>query len=878
MSNLDAALEALRQHFGFSGFREGQDEVIDAILAGEDALVVMPTGGGKSLCYQLPALMREGTTLVVSPLIALMKDQVDALDARDIPATFINSSLDFAEQTARLRAMRRGGYKLVYVAPERFRNERFVESLAEIDVALLAVDEAHCISEWGHDFRPDYRRLSAAAKRIGRPQIVALTATATPEVRADIAAQLELGDARHFIAGFDRPNLTLRVAHTSKEREKVRRAVEIVGDGSGSGIIYAATRKAVETVSTTLRAEGLRVRAYHAGLDDRSRSEAQDAFMGGAVDAIVATNAFGMGIDKRDIRFVVHYHLPGSIEAYYQEIGRAGRDGLPATCTLLFNYADTRFQQFFIDGSFPPPEFISDVYRAVVALGPGRHEMSARDLAARANLRNDMAVNSALAILERAGHIERAGGSDQYASVEFGEAPGETESDAARGGANASRVLSALTSPHPPRPGAIRQLNLSSLASTTGLSTAQVRRALEQLDGRGVLRYRPSYQEKGFSLVDASPAPALRVDRNELARRAAAEQRKLRRVTDYAYHRGCLRAYILSYFGDRKAAGVECGACSGCEGDAPPRRGARSAEAEDAGTLRVRGKRRGTELDAFILDSAPTGDALRERLRSASRDRALQQEREVLTDPEAVAAARAREPEPLDEARTTVVRKVLACVARARERFGKTVIAGVLRGSKAKNVVEPGLAELSTYGILSSMTQDELVSWCDALVDAGLLGLAPGAYPTLFLTPRGKAVMRGEEEARVNLRRFDLVASGLARSEPPPRKRAERAEPAEPTVDVTFALYRSGLSIDEIAERRSLSAITIENHVAELLEAGRLDDVSSLVELEQYRAVERAAREHGVERLKPIHDALGGAVRYREIRFVVADLKRKARE
>ncbi|MCC6744339.1 MAG: ATP-dependent DNA helicase RecQ, partial [Acidobacteria bacterium] len=329
MSDLGEARSVLERVFGFRDFREGQDDVVRAVLAGENALVVMPTGGGKSLCYQLPAIVREGTALVVSPLIALMKDQTDSLAERGIPATIINSTVTPGEIAKRLRAMRGGAFKLVYVAPERFRSERFVEAAADSSISLVAIDEAHCISEWGHDFRPDYRMLGASLNRIGSPQVLALTATATAEVRADIAKQLVLGDARHFIAGFDRPNLALRVVPTARERDKLTEAVALVREAGGTGIVYAATRKAVDSAAAQLASAGIRTVAYHAGLSDRARVAAQDAFRAGDVDAIVATNAFGMGIDKPDIRFVIHWHIPGSIEAYYQEIGRAGRDGLP---------------------------------------------------------------------------------------------------------------------------------------------------------------------------------------------------------------------------------------------------------------------------------------------------------------------------------------------------------------------------------------------------------------------------------------------------------------------------------------------------------------------------------------------------------------------
>src|SRR5918911_4054487 len=287
MATMEEALAALREHFGFEDFREGQREVISAILEGRDTVVVMPTGGGKSLCYQLPALMKEGATIVVSPLIALMKDQVDALLARNLPATFINSSITFEEQKERIRGVRQGLYKLVYVAPERFRSSHFVETLRGIPISLFAVDEAHCISQWGHDFRPDYLRLKGAIEEIGRPQITALTATATPYVRSDIIDQLNLREPRAFVSGFDRPNLSINVLHTQKEREKIAHIKRLASVyAGGSGIIYTSTRKAVEQVTARLRSADLNVVAYHAGMDDAERTRAQDEFMTGRAQMI----------------------------------------------------------------------------------------------------------------------------------------------------------------------------------------------------------------------------------------------------------------------------------------------------------------------------------------------------------------------------------------------------------------------------------------------------------------------------------------------------------------------------------------------------------------------------------------------------------------
>ena len=404
-------LSALRKHFGFDNFREGQREVIDAIISGEDAVVVMPTGSGKSLCYQLPAMMLGGATLVVSPLIALMKDQVDALQSRGLPATFINSSLGEREQWARIESLRNSEFKLVYVAPERFRSSRFVSALQSVKVSLFAVDEAHCISTWGHDFRPDYLRLKNVVKSLDEVQTLALTATATPYVRSDIIQQLGLAKPRTFVSGFDRPNLSIQVWHAETLREKLTRIVALAKKTDGSGIVYASTRKAVESVGYDLQQRGLSVSLYHAGMTDATRVRAQDDFMSGHNQVIVATNAFGMGIDKRDIRFVAHYQMPGSIEAYYQEIGRAGRDGFPSTCLLLFNYADKNTHDFFIEGSYPDLSLVQDVYDALVSTQLKRVELSSSEIAKGAGIRNELAVQSALYLLERAGHIQRVAGS-----------------------------------------------------------------------------------------------------------------------------------------------------------------------------------------------------------------------------------------------------------------------------------------------------------------------------------------------------------------------------------------------------------------------------------------------------------------------------------
>jgi ATP-dependent DNA helicase RecQ len=400
---------ALEKYFGFREFREPQGEVISEILNGQDVFVVMPTGGGKSLCYQLPAILLEGVTVVVSPLVALMKDQVDALAARGLSATLINSTISIGEQQQRIRRMRDGEFKLVYIAPERFRSRSFLQALGQITIGLFAIDEAHCISQWGHDFRPDYFRLGSVLEELGRPQVAAFTATATPEVRTDIVKRLGLENPSVFVAGFARPNLRFQVSETERESEKFNRLRELIRRHR-TGIVYCATRKRVDQVSQELKSWGIRVVSYHGGIDDAAREDAQNQFTQTNCDVAVATNAFGMGIDRADIRFVVHFEIPGSLGAYYQEAGRAGRDGEPAECELLFNYADTRIQDFFINGSNPSVELIRNVYLLLrnMANEQGEIERSIHDIAARVDHENnEMAVHAAITILDRHGVIDR---------------------------------------------------------------------------------------------------------------------------------------------------------------------------------------------------------------------------------------------------------------------------------------------------------------------------------------------------------------------------------------------------------------------------------------------------------------------------------------
>jgi ATP-dependent DNA helicase RecQ len=707
----EKALPLLESYFGYRSFRPGQEYAIRTVLQGENTMCVLPTGGGKSICYQIPALILPGTTIVISPLISLMKDQVDALLQAGIPATFINSSITYSESNERMRDALQGKYKLIYVAPERLESPEFIENLERMEIPLIAVDEAHCISQWGHDFRPSYRHIQKMVQRLPQnPIVMALTATATPKVREDICYLLNIEENHSIITGFERENLSFSVI---KGQDRFRYLMDYIKQNENeAGIIYAATRKNVDQLYDKLRKEKIHAARYHAGMGDAERNKEQERFLEDKATVMVATSAFGMGIDKSNIRYVVHYQLPKNMESYYQEAGRAGRDGLESECILLYSPQDVQIQRFLID----------------------------------------------------------------------------------------------------------------------------------QSSDRG---------------------------------RMAQELEKLQQMVDYCHTESCLQEFILKYFGEIDTD--TCGRCGNC------------------------------------LDSRTSIEVTRES------------------------------------------QIVLSCVIRMGQRFGKSITAQVLTGSRNKKVTELGFDRLSTYGMLRDRNAKEVSDFIEFLISQELIAIEQGAYPTLYVSAKGKDILLGKQQvfrretAQVKQVRKDdplfeilrsvrkniaetenvppfvifsdaalrdmcakqprsseafLEVSGVGENklkkyglefiqairdfaeanpeyksefeaEAPKSKKPAKKTPAGDSHLESLKLHQENLTVEEIAEKRELAVSTVESHLLQCAGEGLDIEFTRLIPDEFIPLLENAVQEAGRNRLKPIKELLPDEVSYFMIKLYVYYLSKK---
>ena len=701
---LQAALKILKQHYGYTTFRPGQEQIITSLLQSKDTLAIMPTGAGKSLCFQIPALLLPGITLVVSPLISLMKDQVDALGSLGISATFINSSLTMSQVNERIYKARCGEYKIIYIAPERLESEAFLSALGALTISFLAIDEAHCVSQWGHDFRPSYRAIGLFIRSLpSRPIVGAFTATATTDVTKDIVALLTLEKPNIYITGFDRQNLLFTVIRGENKQDFTLKYID--ANKTHSGIIYAATRKEVDNLYTLLHKKGYSVGKYHAGLTDTERQRNQEGFIYDDISIIVATNAFGMGIDKSNVRYVIHYNMPRSMEAYYQEAGRAGRDGEKSECILLFGAQDPLLQRYLIEQS-------------------------------------------------------------------------------------------------------------------TGDSS-----------------------------------------------RKAHELNKLQSMVDYCHTPECLRKFILNYFGETNVQ-AECANCSNCNDD--------------------------NELTDITLDA----------------------------------------------------QKIFSCIVRMKERFGTTLVASVLKGSKDKKVLQLGFNTLSTYGLLKSYTIQEIRDSINRLIATDYLMLTDSEYPVVKLASKAAAVLKGQTKVlqKVPRRPQKLVAdnslfeilrtlrkqiadrekippylvfadstlkemsehcptdhngllsikgvgevklarygqeflqllqeyaekSGLSSPSSSAKQKQSTGDKQEtPSHIITLQLYQQGRSLEEISQERKLKIVTIQDHLVRCSTEGHAVNWNPLIPPEYEQLILRTVKELGASKLRVLKDALPDEVEYTAIKAVL---------
>jgi len=884
----DDALQALQRHFGYESFRPGQDTIIQSIIQRRDTIAVMPTGGGKSICYQIPAVLFDGLTIVISPLISLMQDQVAALERARIKATFINSMLDYREVMNRLDRARNGWYRLMYVAPERFESKTFVERMKGIRISMFAVDEAHCISEWGHDFRPSYLRLRESIEELGTPQIVALTATATPDVRKDIQTQLGLANPSVIVRGFNRENLTFRVMNGVNKRDEIFR----ICSAEECGIVYAGTRKSVEELSIMLRQHGIPAEGYHGGLQSTARKEVQERFMDGRTRVIVATTAFGMGIDKRDVRFVVHHDMPSTIEQYYQEAGRAGRDGAESTCTILYHPKDRSLPEFFIRNTFPDRALIQKVYAqlhnfAGTQLGQyydGLLPLTPSSLASMVGEASESAVRGALDVLERDEYIRRISESWSESSVQFLLSPERMRTwmiesappDLQPVAVQLLRVVGG-TAFYDPTP-----LFIDELSQKSGLRAEDLMPALRRLHEERIIDFTAGRKGSGIALLGQRvQAQDLHIDYSAIERRMRHQLEKLQAMERYITGSACRRNMILEYFDEADVRGV-CGKCDTC-------------------TSTVIHAAEETEQDTF------------------ERYHAL----------------------------------ILHCAAETGGRFGRSTLVDILRGAQTQRIKQYRLYESSTYAKMQGLDKRLVTDTVDALIGMGWLAKSDSLRPSVYITEVGRAhlgyevtpmpvpspveaeegaaadpvlfealkAVRRRIAASLNVPSHTLLSDRILRavSDARPQSREEllavegmgpvsfkkigrdllRAiedyqheqslagsmernrsafQDLPPTMRSTWELAERGLGLADIAQKRGLTEGTISNHISEMLQRGmqlKLDALVPPAHQDQIRGAVRRLRDRNLKKIKGVVDA---AVSYAEIRIMLAALNAGGRK
>ncbi len=862
----------LQEYFGYTQFRNGQFEIIHSIFDANDTLVVMPTGGGKSLCYQIPAMMREGVALVISPLIALMKDQVDALSRAHVPASFINSSLHLSDIQKRMNNARFGAYKLLYIAPERLESRQFVEELASLNISFLAVDEAHCISEWGHDFRPSYLSIPKALENLKRVPVIALTATATEEVRRDIVSALHMKDVHTFVKGFDRPNLRYVTVESDDKNADVERIVRSSRDGAS--IVYCGSRRKVDEYAKNLQARGVQCLAYHAGMHEVQRTEVQEKFIQGEVQVLTATSAFGMGVDKSDVRNVIHTDLTLTLEAYYQEAGRAGRDGLDSTCTVLYQRGDRRLQEFFIKATYPELSDIKSVYTFLYdSMGVARGEkamnaiyMDEVVIGNRLNL-PAATVSSVLNVLERA-ELLRRGLQQHKATLQLLAEPERLKEYFYQTTPERREVLEALLRGVGPE--ALRgtvTIDMQQLVRKHDLPYDQLHKAIRAFEFARLMRYVPAAANGGIVLTQIrSAADHIPIDYKGIEERRQRALKKLDVVQRYVETHECKRNFILEYFEDHEFS-ERCGRCSSCT--TPPERKKKRSQQDEfvyrtivSCTLELQ-ERFGRHVLSQVLAGQENPKVLSFGLHKSQYFGVLKE-----LGPSGII-------ERIDQAmRTGLLRQSVELYPRVLvNASGRDLLGGVLPEvlpqryqqrehedndeliEKLKRVRHnlAALHECSAQGILS---------------DAQIVAIARRQPSTAndFRRIPGLSTMFISRFADEFLR---ALRENKAQEEQPQALKRVSA-----SVQATIALLNEGNNLSTIAELRGLSIGSVAAHIQEAIELGVDVQRSTLITDDVFDAVRAVIRRKPRALLKDLRLEIGADIDFAELRVAAALARR----
>ncbi|RPI68962.1 MAG: RecQ family ATP-dependent DNA helicase [Ignavibacteriae bacterium] len=872
--NIEEARTVLKRVFGYEAFRPGQDDIVSAVLNGRDVLGVMPTGGGKSICYQVPALLFPACTLVISPLVALMKDQTERLRQHGVEAYALHAGMSQGDINNVMFDAHAGRIKLLYVAPERLESASFRQTLSTVSLSLLAVDEAHCVSEWGHDFRPAYRSIAKLFESRQRIPIVALTATATPDVRADIITSLGLHKPVEIVRGFDRSNLSFRVERTPHKVEFITRLAK--AEPQSVILVYAGSRRRVDTITDELSKRGIPAVGYHAGKTPDQRSAIQEAFVGGASRVLVATNAFGMGIDKADVRHVIHTDLTLTVEAYYQEAGRAGRDGLSSTCTLLYQPQDRRLMDFFIESTYPESRDVSEVLqylfeRSGVAPGDTASEPIHADTSSiAADLHRSVAlVNGVLGLLERLGILLRTTPTGRAemrirTTVErFREfiqhAPTER-----RHALEAIFRLAAFSDEKSV------SFSLHGILKQSSITMHEFGEAIRMLHVARIIRYTPP--EGGGGIVLLQPRPrsgALALDLTDVHQRRDHAKRKLDAMVRYADTPQCKRNFILNYFGDSSVTGT-CGRCSSCMKSAEPRPADQlaSSQADEAVALALiqaaheLGGKFGRHVVVDVITATVSEKVVSFRLdrsttwgrsKSISRSHALRVLDEVIERgdlvrssgqfptiaPTAEGVRRARPlPKPMElqfSAAAGVDTDVLRALMSFRERCADS------EGVAASTVV--------SLSALEALATD---------LPAGLPDIVPGKHGSgLFLARYGPEIVNVITHARKE--RITAV----------PKVRADAQVMA--VVDA----IRPGRTLADVARALRITPAAAAQGIQRAIESGVEIRREDLVQENVMASVMDFLRDHRFAKLRNVRDHVGDIAELPELRVAVAFARRE---